>query len=143
MSERAQHNFDEAMKEGELNYRSGSSFLLGAGGSGKTHTLYAILKEKPPLVRQSTECVKNPVRAVAQCKIGVHKEKTAGQTFFNRITDQQYSDMLCESAKKSHTRERVSIPQSRIKLPPQLQSIFHYLQINKPVPQNLLVVVRG
>ena len=93
-----QHNFDEAMKEGEVGYRSGSSFLMGAGGSGKTHTLHAVLNEKPPLVRQSTQCVKNPVRAVAQCKVGV-SEKTAGETCFKRITDQQYSDMLCESAK--------------------------------------------
>ena len=77
VSKRAQHNFDEAMKEGELNYRSGSSFLMGAGGSGKTHALHAFLKEKPPPVRQSTECVKNPVRAVAQCKVGVHERTTA------------------------------------------------------------------
>ena len=108
MSERAQHNFDEAMKEGELNFRSGNSFLMGAGGSGKTHTLHAMLKEKPPLVRQSTQCVKNPVRAVAQCKLGVSK-KAAGETCFNRITDQQYSDMLSESAKHlnlSHTGRR-------------------------------------
>ena len=98
MSERAQHNFDEAMKEGELNFRSGNSFLMGAGGSGKTHALHAMLKEKPPFVRQSTQCVKNPVRAVAQCKLGVSK-KTACETCFNRITDQQYSDMLSESAK--------------------------------------------
>ena len=117
VSERAQHNFDEAMKEGELGFRSGNSFLMGAGGSGKTHVLYAMLKEKPPLVRQSTQCVKNPVRAVAQCKFGVSK-KTAGEICFNRITDQQYSDMLCESAKhmqlphtgrrspQSHTRQQ-------------------------------------
>ena len=106
------------MKEGELNYRSGNSFLMGAGGSGKTHALHAMLKEKPPRVRQSTECVKNPVRAVAQCKVGVH-EKTAGQTTFNRITDQQYSDMLCESAKnmlESHTGKRLLMPQSQIRL---------------------------
>ena len=105
VSERTQHNFDEAMKEGELNFRSGNSFLLGVGGSGKTHTLHAILKEKPPPIRQSTQCVKNPVRAVAQCKFGISK-KTAGEICFNRITDQQYSDMLCESAKHlqlSHT----------------------------------------
>ena len=97
VSEKTKHNFDEAMKEGEVSYRSGNSFLLGAGGSGKTHTLYAILKEKPPPIRQSTQCVKNPVRAVAQCKIGISK-KTTSETCFNRITDQQYSDMLCQSA---------------------------------------------
>ena len=105
MSERAQHNFDEAMKEGGSNFRSGSSFLMGAGGSGKTHVLHAFLKEKPPPVRQSTQCVKNPVRAVAQCKLGVSKE-TAGETRFTRITDQQYSDMLCESANHSQLSHR-------------------------------------
>ena len=103
------------MKEGELNFRSGNSFLMGAGGSGKTHALHAMLKEKPPLVRQSTQCVKNPVRAVAQCKLGVSK-KTAGETCFNRITDQQYSDMLSESAKHlklSHTGKRSLQPLTR------------------------------
>ena len=115
MSERAQHNFDEAMKEGELGYRSGNSFLMGAGGSGKTHVLHAFLKEKPPPVRQSTQCVKNPVRAVAQCKLGVSKE-TAGETRFTRIIDQQYSDMLCESAKHlqlSHRGKRSPQPHTR------------------------------
>ena len=103
------------MKESELNYRSGNSFLMGAGGSGKTHTLHAILNEKPPRVRQSTECVKNPVRAVAQCKVRVH-EKTTGQTSFNKITDQQYSDMLCESAKNLHTGKELFMPQSQVQL---------------------------
>ena len=121
VSERAQHNFDEAMKEGEVNFRSGSSFMMGAGGSGKTHTLHAILKEKPPPVRQSTSCVKNPVRAVAQCKIGVSEKgvskKGASETDFTRITDQQYSDMLCESAKhllQPHTGKR--LPQAHTRL---------------------------
>ena len=112
VSEKTQHNFNEAMKEGELGFRSGNSFMMGAGGSGKTHTLHAILKEKPPPVRQSTSCVKNPVRAVAQCKVGVSK-KTAGETNFTRITDHQYSDMLCESAQhllQPHTGKR--LPQS-------------------------------
>ena len=58
VSERAQHNFDEAMKEGELNYRSGSSFLMGAGGSGKTHALHAFLKEKPPPIRQAQSALR-------------------------------------------------------------------------------------
>ena len=118
MSDRALYNFDEAMKDGELSYRSGNSFLMGAGGSGKTHTLHAILEEKPPPVRQSTQCVKNPVRVVAQCKVGVSK-KTAGETFFTRITDQQYSDMLCESAKnmpESHTGKQLLMPPSHIRL---------------------------
>ena len=115
MSDRAQHNFDEAMKEGGSNFRSGSSFLMGAGGSGKTHVLHAFLKEKPPPIRQSTQCVKNPVRAVVQCKLGVSKV-TAGETRLTRITDQQYSDMLCESAKHfqlSHRGKRSPQPHTR------------------------------
>ena len=111
VSERTQHNFEEAMKEGELSFRSGNSFLMGAGGTGKTHTLHAILREKSPLVRQSTQCVENPVRAVAQCKLGV-SEKRAGETCFNRITDQQYSDMLCESA-MHHANGRLPQPHTR------------------------------
>ena len=127
VSERAQYNFDEAMKDGELNYRSGSSFLMGAGGSGKTHALHAFLKEKPPPVRQSTGCVKNPVRAVAQCKVGVH-EQTTGETCFNRITDQQYSDMLCESAKsmlESSTGKRLHLPPSHTRLRQQATVVAH------------------
>ena len=94
VSERTQRNFDEAMKDGKLWIRCGNSFLLGPGGSGKTHTLSAILKEKPPSLRQSTPCAKKPVRAVAQCRLGVHDE-----TCFVRITDEQYSDMLSTTAK--------------------------------------------
>ena len=114
VSEREHQNFEEAMMEGELCFRSGNLLMMGAGGSGKTHTLHAILREKPPPVRQSILCVKNPVRKVAQCKVGVSK-KTAGETNFNRVTDQQYSDMLCESAKhllQPHTGKR--LPQSHI-----------------------------
>ena len=97
VSERTQRNFDEAMKEGVLMIRNGNSLMMGAGGSGKTLTLLAILKEKRPEVRQSTPCAKKAIRAVAQYKIGVSK-KTGGKLLFIRITDDQFSDMLSTSA---------------------------------------------
>ena len=54
------------------------------------------------------------MRAVAQCKVGVSK-KIARETSFTRITDQKYSDMLCESTKnlqESHTGKQLCMPQS-------------------------------
>ena len=94
VAEKTQHNFDIAMKGGTLMIRNGSIFFLGPGGSGKTHTLHAFLRENPPSVRQSTPCAKRTVRTIAQCKIGVEG------VCFIRIQDDQYSDMLSATAKQ-------------------------------------------
>ena len=93
MSERTRLNFEAAMKDGAIWIRNGSTFFLGPGGSGKTHTLYALLEENPPVIRQSTACAKKPIRAVAQFKVGV-----SGTAHFIRITDDHYSEMLANSA---------------------------------------------
>ena len=125
VSEKTQHNFDIAMMDGELWIRSGNSFFMGPGGSGKTCTLSAILEEKPPSIRESTPCAKKPVRAVAQCKVGV-SNKTATKTCFVRITEEQYSDMLSTTAKQlyvlqSHGPPRIEATQSPGKLAPQIE----------------------
>ena len=83
------------MKEGAVWIRNGSTFFLGPSGSGKTHTLLALLEEDPPAIRESTACVKKPIRAVAQFKLGVR-----GTAHFIRITDDHYSEMLVNSAEK-------------------------------------------
>ena len=93
MSERTRINFEAAMKEGILWIRNGNTFFLGPGGSGKTHTLHSLLEEDPPVIRDSTACAKKPIRAVAQFKVGVR-----GTARFIRITDDQYSEMLANSA---------------------------------------------
>ena len=93
MSERTRLNFEAAMKDGAIWIRNGSTFFLGPGGSGKTHTLCALLEENPPVIRQSTACAKKPIRAVAQFKVGV-----SGTAHFIRITDDHYSEMLANSA---------------------------------------------
>ena len=83
------------MKDGAVWIRNGSTFFLGPGGSGKTHTLLALLEEDPPAIRESTACAKKPIRAVAQFKLGV-----SGTAHFIRITDDHYSEMLANSAEK-------------------------------------------
>ena len=94
VSERTQLSFDIAMMDGTSMIRNGSVLFLGPGGSGKTHTLAALIEEDPPSVRQSTPCAKKPVRAVAQCKVGVKNIR------FVRIEDDQYCDMLSTTAKQ-------------------------------------------
>ena len=93
VSERTRLNFEAAMKDGAIWIRNGSTFFLGPGGSGKTHTLCALLEENPPVIRESTACAKKPIRSVAQFKVGV-----SGTAHFIRITDNHYSEMLANSA---------------------------------------------
>ena len=95
VSERTKLNFEAAMKDGAVWIRNGSTFFLGPGGSGKTHTLLALLEEDPPAIRESTACAKTPIRAVAQFKLGV-----SGAVHFVRITDDHYSEMLANSAEQ-------------------------------------------
>ena len=98
MSQQTEENFSAAMKDGEVLLQNGSSFMLGAAGTGKTLSLHAFLKEKPPAVRQSTPCAKKSIRTVAQYKLGV-SDTTADKPSFVRITDEQFSDMLSTSAR--------------------------------------------
>ena len=86
--------------------RNGSVFFLGPGGSGKTHTLHSLLEEEPPSIRQSTSCAKRTVRTIAQCKVGVK------DIHFVRIKDDQYSDMLSNTAKQQQTSTSSMIPLS-------------------------------
>ena len=95
VSRETEQSFDMAMMDGEVWMRNGSALFLGPGGSGKSHTLALFPKEDPPSVRESTPCMKTPVRAVAHCKVGV------SDGHFIRITDDQYSDMLVVTAKGS------------------------------------------
>ena len=95
MSERTRVHFEEAMSEGTLWIRNGNTFFLGPGGSGKTHTLAALLEEDPPPTRESTACAKTPVRAIAQLKMEV-----SGSTHFVRISEDHYSEMLANSVEE-------------------------------------------
>ena len=95
VSERTKVNFEAAMAEGTVSVRNGNILFFGPGGLSKSHSLVALLKEKPPTIRDSTGCTTAPVRAVAQFKIGV-----TGEAQFVRITDDQYSEMVMKSAEQ-------------------------------------------
>ena len=94
VSERTTQNYNAAMKDGSILIRNGTVLFLGAGGTGKSHTLAALLDEEPPSIRQSTSCVQKSIRTIAQCKVGVSGAK------FIRIKDEVYSDMLGTTAKQ-------------------------------------------
>ena len=113
MSQQTEENFTAAMKDGEVLIQSGSSFTLGAAGTGKTHFLHAFLKEKPPAIRQSTPCAKMSIRTVSQYKLGV-SDTTADKPSFVRIRDEQFSDMLSTSARcplQSHPSTSATLSQ--------------------------------
>ena len=95
VSERIRLNFEASMKDGAIWIRNGSTFFLGPGGSGKTHTLLALLEEDP---LESTACAEKPIRAVAHFKVGV-----SGTAHFIRITDDHYSEMLANSVEHYST----------------------------------------
>ena len=106
VSQQTEEDFTAAMKDGEILLQNGSSFMLGAAGTGKTLSLHAFLKEEPPAVRQSTPCAKKSIRTVAQYKLRV-SDTTADKPSFVRITDEEFSDMLSISTTLSQ-QENIS-----------------------------------
>ena len=115
VSEKTTQNYNAAMKDGSILIRNGTVFFLGAGGTGKSHTLAALLEEDPPSIRQSTSCVQKSIRTIAQCKVGV-----SGAQFI-RIKDEDYSDMLGTTAKKFQVTEPSSNKITHPPAPPKLQ----------------------
>ena len=128
MSERTQHDFDIAMMEGSLSIRNGNVFFLGSGGSGKSHTLAAILDEDPPSLRQSTPCVQKSIRTMAQCKVGVSGAR------FVRIKDDEYSDMLTTTAKQCQPAPSAAAATTAVStLPPTAEELQIAVSRNDPV----------
>ena len=112
VSERTTHNYNAAMKDGSILIRNGTVFFLGAGGTGKSHTLAALLEEDPPSIRQSTPCVQKSIRTIAQCKVGVSGAK------FVRIKDDVYSDMLGTTVKQFKAAEPIKYSSIKTTPPP-------------------------
>jgi len=65
-SEKSKELFDEAMAYGYVEARDIKALILGAAGTGKSHTIALIMDEDPPAVRRSTPCATRPVRAVSR-----------------------------------------------------------------------------
>ena len=73
-SEKSKELFDEAMAHGYVEARDIKALILGAAGTGKSHTIALIMDEDPPAVRRSTPCATRPVRVVSRTRAETTKD---------------------------------------------------------------------
>jgi len=91
-SEKSKELFDEAMANGYVEARDIKALILGAAGTGKSHTIALIMDEDPPTVRRSTPCATRPVRAVSRTTAEAKHNK------FVRVTQDQLSQTIADTA---------------------------------------------
>ena len=77
-------HFEEAMERGYVECTMTTCAVTGAAGSGKSHTMYLVLNEDPPDVRQSTGLV-GPVRALSTV-VGAGSSKS-GSLEWSRVDE--------------------------------------------------------
>ena len=91
-SEKSKELFDKAMAHGYVEARDIKALILGAAGTGKSHTIALIMDEDPPTVRRSTPCATRPVRAVSRTRAEAKGNK------FVRVTQDQLSQTIADTA---------------------------------------------
>ena len=101
-SKQFQEKFKEAMAHGDVDLRLWNTLIAGCAGSGKSHTISALMDEDPPSLRQSTPCAQKPVRAVAQLKLEVN------ETCFHQVTENDFADMVACSAQVHERKDTQS-----------------------------------
>ena len=92
-SEKSKQLFDEAMTHGYVEVRDIKALILGAAGTGKSHTIALIMDEDPPAVRRSTPCATRPVRAVSRTRAETTKDNK-----FVRVTHDQLAQTIADTA---------------------------------------------
>jgi len=92
-SEKSKQLFDEAMTHGYVVARDIKALILGAAGTGKSHTIALIMDEDPPAVRHSTPCATRPVRAVLRTRAETTKDNK-----FIRVTHDQLAQTIADTA---------------------------------------------
>ena len=91
-SEKSKELFDEAMTHGYVETRDIKSLILGAAGTGKSHTIALIMDEDPPAIRRSTPCATRPVRAVSRTRAEKRGHK------FVRVTHDQLAQTIADTS---------------------------------------------
>jgi len=91
-SEKSKELFDKAMVHGYVESRDIKALILGAAGTGKSHTIALIMDEDPPALRCSTPCATRPVRAVSRTTAEARGSK------FVRVTQDQLSQTIADTA---------------------------------------------
>ena len=80
------------MTHGYVETRDIKTLILGAAGTGKSHTIALILDEDPPAIRRSTPCATRPVRAVSRTRA----EKRGNK--FVRVTHDQLAQTIADTS---------------------------------------------
>jgi len=80
------------MAKGYVEARDIKALILGAAGTGKSHTIALIMDEDPPTVRRSTPCATRPVRAVSRTRAEAKRNK------FVRVTHDQLAQTIADTA---------------------------------------------
>ena len=91
-SEKSKELFDEAMTHGYVEARDIKALILGAAGTGKSHTIALIMDEDPPTLRCSTPCATRPVRAVSRTRAEKRGEKWV------RVTHGELSQTIADTS---------------------------------------------
>ena len=80
------------MTHGYVEARDIKTLILGAAGTGKSHTIALIMDENPPAIRRSTPCATRPVRAVSRTRA----EKRGNK--FVRVTHDQLAQTIADTS---------------------------------------------
>ena len=82
---------DEALEKGYILCNLIKVLTLGAAGSGKTSTKYRLLREEPPVERNSTALAEASIRAISRALFG--KDLTG----WIRISPEKFMEMLADA----------------------------------------------
>ena len=82
---------DEALEKGYILCNLIKVLTLGAAGSGKTSTKYRLLREEPPVERNSTPLAEASIRAISRALFG--KDLTG----WIRISPEKFMEMLADA----------------------------------------------
>ena len=110
--ERSKEIFDEAMTHGYVETRDIKALILGAAGTGKSHTIALIMDEDPPAVRRSTPCATRPVRAVSRTRAETKGDK------FVRVTQDQLAQTIADTSTKLPSEPSPAKPPAVSSSPP-------------------------
>ena len=75
------------MKYGYVESNQQLLLLIGAAGSGKTHTIYLVLNRKPPTLRQSTPLAERPIKVVRISTTGNQLEEVSNTEFDDMLAN--------------------------------------------------------
>ena len=102
-------HFEEAMLNGYVECTMTTCAVTGTAGSGKSHTMYLVLNEDPPDVRQSTGLVE-PVRALSTV-VGAGSSES-GSSEWSRVDEDKLLGIVAGAISVTNVEEQPAIQTS-------------------------------